>query len=256
MKQEYSVPIIASLHGESTGPWLDYAMEIQQSGADAIELNWQTGRCDPNESGEHVEQRLLDWVSQVRSRVSIPIAFKMNHRFTNLAYTALRLQNAGVNGLVLFAHCTHWDVDNDRKCWTVGWELSPIGALSKTLEGLVETNTSGLNIPLAASGGVRTGEDVIKTMIAGADVAMVVSETYRRGADAIKEILSGVQRYLDNSQSQSLQSFMKSRPKSEDRPSHAMRSEIVDPLTVSTNFHDPTPMPIQLTGDRYGHPSQ
>jgi len=256
MKREYSIPIIASMHGASAGAWLDFAVEIQDCGADALELNWQIGRCDPNEPGEHVEVRMLEWVSQIRSRVTIPIAFKMDDRFTNPASIALRLQNAGVNGLTLFAHRPHWDVDTYRGLWTIGWELTPVGALGKTIEGLVETRSSGLNIPLAASGGVRTGDDVIKTMIAGADVAVVVSEIYRQGPVAVQEILAGIRRFLDAKHSSSLQSFMKFRPSLDDRPGYEMRSEIIDPLTRASKYRDPTPVIKQITGDRFGHSSQ
>jgi len=256
MKREYSIPIIASMHGASTGVWLDFAVEIQGSGADALELNWQIGRCDPNESGEQVEARMLEWVSQIRSRVTIPIAFKMNDRFTNPAYTAIRLQNAGVNGLILFAHRPHWDVDSDRRQWTIGWELTPIGALGKTLEGLVEINTIGLNIPLAASGGIRTGDDVVKTMITGADVAVVVSEIYRQGPNSIDAILAGVRRFLDTNHYRSIQSFVQSRSNLDDRPRYEMRSEIIDPLTSPIKYQDPSPVIEPITGDRFGHPSQ
>ena len=256
MKREYSTPIIASLHGASTGVWLDFAVEIQDNGADAVELNWQIGRCDPNESGEQVETRMLEWVSQIRSRVTIPIAFKLNDRFTNPASAAIRLQNAGVNGLILFAHRPHWDVDSDRRQWTIGWELTPIGALGKTLEGLVETNTSGLNIPLAASGGIRSGEDIVKTMIAGADVAMVVSEIYRQGPNSIDAILAGVRRFLAANHYRSIQSFVQSRSNLDDRPSYEMRSEVVDPLTSPSKYQDPTPVKEPITGDRYGHPTE
>jgi len=54
-----------------------------------------------------------------------------------------------------------------------------------------------LNISLATSGGVRTGDDVIKTMIAGADAAVVVLEIYRQGPVAVQEILAGIRRFLD-----------------------------------------------------------
>jgi len=256
MKREYSIPIVASMHGASTGVWLDFAVEIQDSGADALELNWQIGRSDPNESSEQVEARMLRWVSKIRSSVTIPIAFKMSDRFTNPASTALRLQNAGVSGLILFAHRPHWDVDCDRRQWTIGWELTPIGALSKTLEGLVEAHTSGLKIPLAASGGVRTGDDVIKTIIAGADVVMVVSEIYRQGPNAIDSILAGVRQFLDTNHYESFQSFLQSRSYLDDRPRYDMRSEIIDPMTSSSKYQDPTPVIEQITGDRFGHPSQ
>ena len=43
--------------------------------------------------------------------MTIPIAFKLIDRFTNPASTAIRLQNVGVNGLILFAHRLDWDAD-------------------------------------------------------------------------------------------------------------------------------------------------
>lgn len=255
MKATFAVPTIASIHGASTGAWLDYARSIQDSGADALEVNWQTGRCDPNERGDQVETRMLRWVEKVRASVTIPIAFKMSQRFTNIASIALKLQDAGVNGLVLFAHRPQWDVDIDRGHWTIGWELSPIHSLGSTLEGLVETRTQRLTIPIAASGGVRTGDDTIKTLMAGADVAMVVSEIYRQGPDAIHDILAGIQRFLRQNHHASLKLFLETRPNFDQLPNYSMRSEIVDPLTSSQNYLDPTPVARVISGDGFGHPN-
>ena len=47
-----------------------------------------------------------------------------------------------------------------------------------------------------------------------------------------------------------------SRPSMDERPSYEMRSEIVDPLTSSCDDRDPTPVTKQITGGRFGHPSQ
>ncbi len=38
-KKAVRIPVIASLNGSSTGGWTDYAKQIQQAGADALELN-------------------------------------------------------------------------------------------------------------------------------------------------------------------------------------------------------------------------
>lgn len=255
VKSAFSIPLIASIHGASPGEWLDYASKIQDAGADALEVNWQIGRCDPNESGDQIEARMLHWLSQIRARVTIPIAFKMNARFTNPASIAMRLQNEGINGLVLFAHHPRWDVDIDRLHWTIGWELTPTTSLGKTLEGIVETRSKNLHVPIAASGGVRTGEDAIKAMVAGAEVVMIVSELYRQGPNAVKDILAGIQRYLDSHQHSSIGAFRNSLPCFDHRPSFLMRAEIIDPLTSTSKYSDPTPVAKELSGDCFGHPS-
>lgn len=255
VKAGFQIPLIASMHGATNGEWLDFARKIEDSGADGLELNWQSGRCDPHESSAQVEARMLQWVEEVRTKVTIPIAFKMNARFTNPTSIAIQLQDIGVNGLVLFAHHPHWDIDIDRKHWTIGWELTPTTSLGRTLEGLVATCSSDLRISVAASGGVRTGKDSIKAMIAGADVVMIVSELYRQGADAVNDILAEIQRYLDTHSHPSLEAFLSSRPFFADHQNHSFRSEIVDPLTSCLDYRDPTPITKHITGDAFGHPS-
>jgi dihydroorotate dehydrogenase (fumarate) len=255
IKADSSIPLIASIHGASIGPWLDFAREIQDRGADGLELNWQIGRCDPNESSDQIESRMLEWVACIRKKLTIPIAFKMNSRFTNPASVAMRLQSEGINGLILFAHRPNWDIDLDRMHWTIGWELSPVNSFARTLQGLIETNSPGLHTSIAASGGIRTGVDMIKAMICGAEVGMVVSELYRQGPDAIKDIVAGIQRFLDLNNHDSIEAFMNSRPQFGDRSNYSMRSEIIDPMTSTLDYHDPTPVTRQISGDSFGHPS-
>ena len=38
-KQAVKIPVIASLNGTTKGGWLDYAKQMEQAGADALELN-------------------------------------------------------------------------------------------------------------------------------------------------------------------------------------------------------------------------
>ena len=50
------IPVIASLNGVSMGGWLRYAVEMQQAGADALELNIYYIPADLESTGETVEQ--------------------------------------------------------------------------------------------------------------------------------------------------------------------------------------------------------
>src|SRR5674476_502811 len=65
-KQAVKIPIIASLNGTTAGGWLSYAKEMQQAGADALELNIYHIPVDPDVSGEQVEQKYIDLVQAIK----------------------------------------------------------------------------------------------------------------------------------------------------------------------------------------------
>ena len=253
LKSNHQIPIFASMNGSVAGDWIDYAREIEASGADGLELNWQPVVSSPGESAEHLEECLCELVRRVRAVVGIPIAVKLNQRFTNLASIAHKIKSAGASGLILFTHMPHWDVSIDRMHWTIRWELSPIDSLGGILEGIVRTRAGGLNMSIAASGGIRCSDDAIKSMIAGADAVMVTSEIYREGPGAIRKIVDGIDWYLQTSRYDTLLEFQQARPTIELGPQGAMRFEYVDPLTLLGHSIDPTPVPEQEAGDAYGN---
>ncbi len=46
-----AIPVIGSLNGTTKGRWLDYAEQIEQAGAHALELNVYQLATDAEESG-------------------------------------------------------------------------------------------------------------------------------------------------------------------------------------------------------------
>jgi len=246
-------PVFASIGADSTGDWIDRAARLQGAGADALELNWQSPIYESIQSAQQIEDRLCDLVGKLSESVTIPIAVKLSQRFTSLASIARRIESVGAAGLVLFTHSPHWDVSIDRMEWTVRWELSPIGSLAGILEGIVRTRAGGLQIPIAASGGVRCGEDAIKAMIAGASVVTVASELYRGGPDAIGKIMAGISQYLSRSQYDSLQALQASRPPIPQDAALLLPPEYADPLTRSTHGDDSSAIARAETGNGFGH---
>src|SRR5579863_1230399 len=59
-KRAVSIPVIASLNGSTLGGWAEYAKQIEQVGADAIECNIYYIPTDPNTSSSEVEQTYID----------------------------------------------------------------------------------------------------------------------------------------------------------------------------------------------------
>ena len=59
-KDSVGIPIIASVNGSTIGGWTDYAKQIEQAGADALELNIYSIPTDLHISSTQVENTYLD----------------------------------------------------------------------------------------------------------------------------------------------------------------------------------------------------
>jgi dihydroorotate dehydrogenase (fumarate) len=111
------VPVIASLNGADLGGWVEFARELADAGAAAIELNIYLVPGDTAASGEAVEKRHVEIVSAVTSAVGIPVSVKMSPYFSSPGNMALQLLDAGASGLVLFNRFLQPDVNPRPSAW-------------------------------------------------------------------------------------------------------------------------------------------
>jgi dihydroorotate dehydrogenase (fumarate) len=194
-KEALSIPVIASLNGVSTGGWVKYAKDVQEAGADALELNVYYIPTDPSLDGAQVEQIYVDILKDVKEAVTIPVAMKLNPYFSALAHVARRLTEAGADGLVLFNRFYQPDLDIENLEVVPHLLLSTSAELRLPLRwiailyGRVEAD-------LGLTTGVHTAEDVLKGLMAGASVTMMASELLRNGVGRLREILVDLERWL------------------------------------------------------------
>jgi dihydroorotate dehydrogenase (fumarate) len=194
-KSGLSIPVIASLNGCSNGGWVRYAKELQAHGADALELNIYFLPTDPHESTESVELRYLQLITEVRAAITIPLAVKIGPYFTNLAYTARRMIEAGADGLVLFNRYLEPDIDLKTMHVEPKLVLSTSHELRLPLRWLAILS-SQTNVSLAATSGIHTVSDLVKAILAGAHVGMLASVLLKRGPAHIAELLEGLRNWL------------------------------------------------------------
>ena len=186
-KTRVDIPIIASLNGFTLGGWTDYARQMEDAGADAIELNIYWIPTDFDMSGADVEQHYIDVLRAVKSVIQIPVAVKLSPYFSNTANMAKRLCDGGADGLVLFNRFYEPDIDIEAL------EVQPNLLLSAPSDMRLPLNWiailySRLPASLAATSGVSKAEDVIKMLMAGADVTMLVATLLRHGIGHLKTI--------------------------------------------------------------------
>ena len=205
-KEAVSIPIIASLNGSTLGGWTQYAKEIEQAGADALELNIYWIPTDLEQTGAEVEARYLQILHRVKSSISIPVAVKLSPFFSSFANLAASLARAGANGLVLFNRFYQPDIDLETLSVTPNILLSTPMAMRLSLRWIAILY-GRIRVDLAATSGIHNAKDVIKMVMAGADVTMLCSVLLRRGIDHIKVIEREMEEWLVAHEYESLEQF-------------------------------------------------
>ena len=189
------VPVIGSLNGVTPGGWTSYARAMQDAGAAAIELNIYYLPGDPRTSGRDVEQRHVDILRAVKAAVTVPVAVKLSPHFSSTGEIALRLDQAGADGLVLFNRFLQPDIDPEIIAVVPAVDLSsPAEArLPRTWISILHRRVSA---SLAATTGVEGPSDVVKYLLAGADVVMTASALLRHGPQHAAVLLDGLSEWM------------------------------------------------------------
>jgi dihydroorotate dehydrogenase (fumarate) len=195
-KTELSIPIIGSLNGLSSGGWLDYARQIEQAGADALELNMYFVPTDESTSAQVLESAQIQLVQDIRKEISIPLAVKLSPFYSALPNFAREIAKAGANGLVLFNRFYQPDLDIDEL------EVKPHLALSTSADLLLPLRWiailhNRIAADLALTSGMHHGVDMVKGLMAGAAVVMVASELIEKGIPRAQSMIDELSEWMD-----------------------------------------------------------
>ena len=189
------IPIVASLNGTTDHGWVKYARQVEEAGADALELNIYLIPTDLDLPGHEVERRYITILNAVKQAVSIPVAVKLSPYFSSIGYMATQLVEVGANGLVLFNRFYEPDIDLVQLTLLPNLELSTAAEIRLPLLW-IGVLSGRVQASLAASTGVETADEVIKYLLAGADVVMTTSALLRHGVGHMKMLLDGLKNWL------------------------------------------------------------
>ena len=195
-KSSLSIPVIASLNGISTNGWIDTGKELQQAGADALELNVYYIAADPDISAAEVENRYLQLLTDLRHHVTIPVTMKLSSQFSSVANMVFKLQQAGAQGVSLFNRFYQPDIDLETL------QIKPHLELSSPMESLVRIRWIALirgrvDLSIAATGGFHRTEDIIKALLVGADITHLCSVLLQQGPEYIAVLKQELHDWLE-----------------------------------------------------------
>jgi dihydroorotate dehydrogenase (fumarate) len=205
-KNRVSIPIIASINCVYSHEWISFAQQLQEAGADAIELNMFFLPSDFSRSGQEQESMYFKVIERLLDTVSIPIALKISYYFSSLGQMIQRLSNSGVAGLVLFNRFFSPDIDIDKLKIKPSFVYSTPAELAISLRWIaIMANKVGCD--LAASTGVHDGHAVVKQILAGAKAVQVASSLYKNGPKHIRTMQDTLETWMTDHDYTSLSDF-------------------------------------------------
>lgn len=195
VKQKTLLPVIGSINCVTSGEWISFSRQIEEAGADALELNFSFLNANPNKSAESVDALLLDIVKKVKEHLNIPLSVKLSPYFCNIAQLTQKLSIAGVKGLVLFNRYFTPDIDINSQEITNGNMYSTPMEYTNSLRW-TSILSDRVEADIAASCGIHDGKTALKLLLAGAKVCQVVSTLYKNGYDIIPKMLDDIESWM------------------------------------------------------------
>jgi dihydroorotate dehydrogenase (fumarate) len=194
-KERVHIPVIASLNGITNEGWIDYSKQMEQAGADGIEVNIFFIPGDMNMSSAEVEHRYLNIIQSIKQSVKIPVAVKLNPYFSAMANMSVRMRKAGADALVLFNRFYQPDFDINELVIKTNLHYSKADEIRLPLLWIALLYGK-VNLSLAATTGVQSATEVIKYILAGADVVMTASSLYKNGIPYLKTMNKELQDWM------------------------------------------------------------
>lgn len=205
-KERVGIPIIASLNGITSEGWISYAQQMEEAGADGLEINIFFIPGDIHLSTAAVEYRYLNIIAEVKATVKIPVAVKINPYFSAMGNMASRMHENGADALVLFNrfYQPDFDINNLTILHTLQYSESNEIRLPLLWIALLYGRVP---VSLAATTGVQSSDEVIKYLLAGSDIAMTASALYKNGIGYIKTMNRELEVWMNRKSFENIASF-------------------------------------------------
>ncbi|MBL4655885.1 MAG: NAD-dependent dihydropyrimidine dehydrogenase subunit PreA [Bacteroidia bacterium] len=201
--------VIASLMVETKEQWIQIVKDVQNAGADGIELNFGCphGMCERG-MGSAVGQEpsvLKTIVGWVMEAATIPVIVKLSPYISHIEEPAMAAQEGGGNAVSLIntiQSIVGVDLDSlapypivDGRGTNGGYcgpAVKPIALNMVKNLGLLK----GFNLPISGIGGIENWRDAVEHILLGATNVQVCTAVMHYGFGIIREMLPGLESYM------------------------------------------------------------
>lgn len=206
-KRLCNIPIIASINCYQDADWVDFAKQIEEAGADALEVNILSLQTDVQYTYGSFEQRHIDILGHIKRTTKLPIIMKLGDNLTNPVALINQLYANGAAAVVLFNRFYQPDINIEKMTQTTGNVFSNEADLSKSLRWIGIASAAVDKLDYAASGGIHSPEGVVKALLAGASAVEICSVLYQKSAAIIEEYNDSLAVWMDRQGMENIKQF-------------------------------------------------
>ena len=206
-KKAVHIPIIASINCVSASEWMNFATQIEDAGADALELNVFFLPSNKDKSSQEYEKIYFDLVAGIKEKVKIPIIIKLGSHFTSLSYIVNQLYFRKADAITLFNRFYEPDININEFRITSAEVFSSPADLRQSLRWVSLISSAVEGIDIAASTGIHSGEAAIKQVLAGARAVQICSVLYKSGLEILPKMIDRFEFWMIENKYKTVEEF-------------------------------------------------
>jgi dihydroorotate dehydrogenase (fumarate) len=193
-KERAGIPVIGSIFADEAKDWEELAVKVEESRADAIELDISS----PHRPGTlGFETTFIAAIKAVVAAVKIPVMVKLASG-PSVTDQAIAAEQCGAASVTLCNRIRGLDIDTESQRPILHGYYAGVGgpwAKYYTMLHVAEARRA-IAIPISATGGVMTAEDAIKYVLIGATTIQILSVIMVNGWNSITRINEQIQEYM------------------------------------------------------------
>lgn len=205
-KQAVKIPVIASINCVSDSEWINFSKQIEEQGADALEINMFIMPANVEMTGEAIEKMYIEIAEKITQVISIPVVLKIGTYFTGMANFIQKLSKTPISGLVLFNKFYSPAVDIEKERLVTAPIFSKTEDNANTLRW-IGILSGKVDCDLVASTGIHSAQDVISNLLVGAQAVQMVSSIYKNGDEHISNVLEELKQWMDKKNYKTIDDF-------------------------------------------------
>ena len=200
-KQYPTLPIIASVGGESEEGYIEVAQKLSDSKlVNALEINVSCPNVAQGGMAFGVHPRVVEKLTAaIKNTVDLPVFVKLPPNVTDIVALAQAAETGGADGLSLINTVTGMRINIKTRKPLLGNNFGGYSGSAVKPIALYQINQVRrvTNLPIIGMGGIASAEDVVEFMLAGAN-AVAVGSAHFKDPLACPHIVHDLPQVLNN----------------------------------------------------------